>query len=231
MSLHFEREMTKLQDRVLRLCGAVETIVSQTLKATEQQNEAAALAVIGDDALIDQMEVHIEEEGLKILALHQPVAKDLRKIMAVLKITNDLERIADYAVNIARRQLELQGRRMFPKAFEFSTMVYHVNRQLGRSVNALVQMDTELAWSVIRDDDQIDQMHRDTVLRTIEVLSRDPSQALVMMQVFSVSRSLERIGDHAVNIAEDVVYMITGEIVRHEHKTADRQRPPVKGQG
>lgn len=226
MSLHLEREMNKLQEKILKLCGAVELIVSKVLQAMEQRDEESALAAIKEDNLIDQMEVRIEEECLKILALHQPVATDLRKIVSILKITNDLERIADYAVNIARRQLEVPGRPVFPKAFQFATMVHQVNRQLSRSVNALVQMDAELAWSVMREDDSIDRMHRDTVQRTIEVLSSDPSQALVMMQIFSVSRSLERIGDHAVNIAEDVVYMITGEIVRHEHNTDESNLRP-----
>lgn len=220
MSLHLEREMGKLQEAVLQLCGTVEKSVSMALKALEQQDEAAARRVIEEDNTIDQIEVRIEEEGLKILALHQPVAIDLRRIVAVLKINNDLERIGDYASSIAKRQLELSGRPDYPDAFRFEKMVEKVNSQLHKSVDALVKLDKELAWQVILEDKEIDRMNKDILQRAEQAMLQDITQVAVMLQIFSVSRSLERIGDHAANIAEDVLYLITGEIVRHEHKEA-----------
>ncbi|MFU8780369.1 MAG: phosphate signaling complex protein PhoU [Kiritimatiellia bacterium] len=222
MALHLERELNRLQGSILELCGAVEDSVAKSLRALEQQDEILARQVIEDDNAIDQMEVRIEEEGLKILALHQPVAVDLRRIVAILKINNDLERIGDYAVNIAKRQLELSGRPAYPQEFRFDAMCAAINRQLRDSVDALVQMNADLARKVIEDDREIDRMNRGIVERLEQALSAGNMLAPVMLQIFSVSRSLERIGDHATNMAEDVLYLVTGEIVRHE-KSAFRK--------
>ena len=216
MALHLERELKKLQDNILELCGAVETSVSKALQALEQQDDVLARQVIDDDTSIDLMEVRIEEEVLKILALHQPVAVDLRRIIAILKINNDLERIGDYAVNIAKRQLELSGHPAYPKEFRFDKVCKLVNQQLRDSVDALIQMSTETARKVIESDREIDRFHRDIVQRLESTVVAGDLIVPVMLQVFSVSRSMERIGDHATNIAEDVIYMITGEIARHE---------------
>lgn len=218
MSLLLEREMNNLQDGILQLCGTVEKSVELAMRALEQQDATAARQVIEDDRVIDQMEVRIEEEGLKILALHQPVAIDLRRIIAILKINNDLERIGDYAVSIAKRQLEIREFITYPDEFRFDAMVQQVNRQLHASVDALVKLDKTLAREVIGGDKAIDNMNRQIVERAEATLAKDATLAPLMLQIFSVSRSLERIGDHAVNIAEDVLYLITGEIVRHEQK-------------
>ena len=220
MALHLEREMKKLQDNILQLCGAVEASVSKALQALEQQDDVLARQVIEDDTNIDLMEVRIEEEGLKILALHQPVAVDLRRIVAVLKINNDLERIGDYAVNIAKRQLELSGRPAYPQEFKLDTMCLRVNQLLRDSVDALIDMRADKARAVIEADREIDRMNREIVKRLEDILVAGGQMAPVMLQVFSVARSLERIGDHATNIAEDVIYMITGEIARHEQKAS-----------
>jgi phosphate transport system protein len=218
MSLHLERELNKLQDHLLKLCGTVENNVLKALRALQQQDETAARQVIDDDNVIDQMEVRIEEEVLKILALHQPVAIDLRRIMAVMKINNDLERIGDYAVTIAKRGLDLSGRPYYPENLNFDTIAKCVTRQLHNSVDALVRLDKNVAWQVIAEDKEIDRQNRDIVQSLSHILAADATQSAMILQLFSVTRSLERIGDHAVNIAEDVIYMITGEIVRHEHK-------------
>ncbi|MCF7839041.1 MAG: phosphate signaling complex protein PhoU [Candidatus Marinimicrobia bacterium] len=218
MSVHLQREMEKLQELVLRLCGTVEDQVSRALRAFEQQDEQGARQVIAADEDVDQAEVRLEEEALKMLALYQPVAIDLRRIVAFIKINSDLERIADYAVNVAKRQLELGGRASYPAEFQFADMVTAVNRQLRRSVAALVQLDSDMAWDVILQDEPIDKLNRDMARRAEARLRSEPDLAPTMLQIYSVSRSLERIGDHAVNIAEDVLYLITGQIVRHTHK-------------
>ena len=220
MALHLEREMKKLQDNILQLCGAVEKSVSKSLQALEQQDDVLARQVIADDTSIDMMEVRIEEEGLKILALHQPVAMDLRRITAIMKINNDLERIGDYAVNIAKRQLELSGRPSYPQEFHLEKMCLQVNQLLHDSVDSLIQMSVETARKVIQSDGEIDRMNREMVQRIETMLIAGGPSAPVMLQIFSVARSLERIGDHATNIAEDVIYMITGEIARHEQKAS-----------
>lgn len=218
MALHLERELKKLQDNILQLSGAVEASVSKALQALEQQDDVLARQVIDDDTHIDLMEVRIEEEGLKILALHQPVAVDLRRIIAILKINNDMERIGDYAVNIAKRQLALSGRPAYPKEFRFEKECRLVNQQLRDSVQALIQMSTGIARKVIESDREIDRIHRNIVQRLENTVVAGELTVPVMLQVFSVTNSLERIGDHATNIAEDVIYMITGEIARHEGK-------------
>jgi phosphate transport system protein len=161
------------------------------------------------------MEVDLEEECLKILALHQPVAIDLRFIIAVLKINNDLERIADLAVNIAERTVGLSGMSRVEIPFDFAGMARRAETMLNMSLDALVQLDTGIAHQVIALDDEVDAMHSANYgLIKAQILAR-PETLDALIQHLSLSRHLERIADLATNIAEDVIYMIDGVIVRH----------------
>jgi phosphate transport system protein len=175
--------------------------------------------VIEKDLEIDHSEVEVEEECLRILALHQPVAIDLRFIVAALKLNNDLERIGDLAVNIAERALFLS--RVTPPVipFDFNEMAQRTRDMLKQSLDALVNMDIELARRVCAEDDEVDRINREMYVHVKQAIRQHPHHLEALVHLLSVSRHLERIADHTTNIAEDVIYMIEGEIVRH--KTED----------
>jgi len=216
MARHLQTEIEKLKQRLLALCATVEKNVAVATRAIWEQDESRVAEVMGTDHRIDREEVEVEEECLKILALHQPVAVDLRMIIAILKINNDLERIGDLAVNIAERARFLQTQKLPPEGFEFEEMVDKVMRMLRWSVDALVSLDVDLAYRVCAVDDEVDAMNKksyEVFGRLTETGNADPR---VLTHLLSVSRHLERIADHATNIAEDVIYMITGDIVRHK---------------
>jgi phosphate transport system protein len=216
MSLHLHRAIDGLKKRILELSALVEESVSKALRAVESRDSGLAEEVIAGDQQVDQMEVEVEEECLKILALHQPVATDLRFIVAVLKINNDLERIGDLAVNMASRARKLSRIAAPPVVqIDFQGMEQHAQNLLRKSLEALVNGDRELATWVCRSDDSVDAANRSVHKQVIEALRAHPEDVERLILLLSVSRNLERIGDHATNIAEDVLYMIGGEIVRH----------------
>jgi phosphate transport system protein len=161
------------------------------------------------------MEIEVEEECLKILALYQPVAVDLRFIVAVLKLNNDLERIGDLSVNIAERAQTLTQTPRTEFNVKLSTMAEKSRNMLKKSIDALVNMDADLAREVCVSDDEVDQLNRDIFATVKTGIGEFPAELDCFLHILSVSRQLERIGDHATNIAEDVLYLISGEIVRH----------------
>ena len=215
MTQHMQRELEKLKKMILALSAVVEESVQQAGQSLEKMDVALAELVIGNDEPIDQMEVDLEEECLKILALYQPVAIDLRFIISVLKINNDLERIADLAVNIAERTLALVEEPRIPVPFDFAEMARKVQTMLKKSLDALVNLDTRLALQVCDLDDEVDALHKKTYQLVKDQIRKNPDALNGLIHYLSVSRHLERIADLATNIAEDVVYMIQGEIVRH----------------
>ena len=162
------------------------------------------------------MEVDMEEECLKILALYQPVAIDLRFIITALKINNDLERIGDLAVNLAEHSAFLAGRPKTDVPFDFNEMTEKTELMLRKSLDALVKMDSKLAYEVCADDDEIDAMDRQMHMIVQQAVHTHPEQTECLMHLRSASGHLERVADHATNIAEDVIYMIEGRIVRHK---------------
>lgn len=222
MSKHMQRELAHLEERLLEHCAAVEKNVALATRAIQERDEDLANEVKAADADIDLEEVAIEEECLKVLALHQPVAIDLRFIVAALKINNDLERISDLAANIARRALKINREPALPDFFDFGLMAEKTMAMLRNGVDAMVRMDVDLAHSVCAADDDVDRMNRAMFEIVERRTAEDPSKLPILLHYLSVSRQLERIADHATNIAEDVIYMITGEIVRHEGADATR---------
>lgn len=218
MGRHLEKEIEKLKRKALGLSALVEEIVHKAIASVENGDIRLADQVIESDRRIDEMEVDVEEECLKILALHQPVAIDLRYIVGVLKLNNDLERIADLAVNIAEqaRPLTAAGARGLPS--KIREMARAVESMLAGSLDSLVNLDSNAAWSVCAADDAVDNLHRDTYAMIKTEIQKDPKKTDVLIHHLSVSRYLERIADHATNIAEDVVYLVAGDIVRHGGK-------------
>ena len=217
MAKHFHKELEKLKKRILSLGAMAEDRVRMAIKAIDTRDAVIADKIIRTDYEIDEMEVEIEEECLKILALHQPVAVDLRFITAVIKINNDLERIADEAVNIARGVSYLSREKQTSYFdFDFSQMVEKTQAMLKSSLDAFVNMDTDLAVKVCIMDDEVDEINGE-VHRMVKGAIRDnPEQGEHLINLLLISRHLERIADHATNIAEEVIYLIEGEIVRHE---------------
>jgi phosphate transport system protein len=223
MSQHLQREIEELKQRVLSLCATVEKSVALAARAIVDRNAEYARQVIEADPEIDRQEVALEEDALKILALHQPVAIDLRFIVASIKLNTDLERIGDLAVNIAERAQYLSAQPFPIESLGFTPMSQRVMWMLRRSIDAFVTLDPALAREVCAADDEVDAMNRaayEAVKRSIE---RRESEANTLVHLLSVSRHLERIADHATNIAEDVIYMTSGEIVRH--RIEDYTRP------
>ena len=215
MPVHLQREIENLKTEILTLGAMVEQNVRKATIAIESRDEILAKSVIEKDIEVDQKEVEVEESCLKILALHQPVAIDLRFIIACLKINNDLERVGDLAVNIAERAAFLCTQPPVYGAFNFVDMAAKAQKMLTLSLDALVNLSADLARQVCAYDDEIDIMNRKIYILVQNMIHTNPDQTESFIHLLSVSRHLERIADHATNIAEDVIYMVEGEIVRH----------------
>lgn len=219
MSRHLQREIESLKRQILTLSALVEDSVRLATKSVSERNVALAAQVIETDSDIDQMEVDIEEECLKILALHQPVAIDLRLVIAVMKINNDLERVGDLAVNIAERSAVLAAHTAIPPPYDLTEMSMKTQHMLRCSLDALMNMDVGLARDVGAADDEVDEINRQMFHSIQQAIRQHPEQVGTLINYLSVSRNLERIADYATNIAEDVVYLIDGEIIRHKSET------------
>ncbi len=213
--IHLRKEIELLKKLLLSISGLVEENLWRAVKAFEEKDLALAEEAMGKDGEIDAREVELEEECLKALALHQPVATDLRFIVSVLKINNDLERIGDLAVNIARRARYLATHPDVDAVFDLPGMAAKVQDMLRHSLDSLVNMDADMARAVCAEDDEVDAVHRQTYKLVRDAIRANPEQIDVLTHVLSASNHLERIADLATNIAEDVVYMVEGQIVRH----------------
>jgi phosphate transport system protein len=216
MTRYFQREIRDLKKKILHLAAMVEESLRAAVGSVTDSDSARARRVIEQDNEIDQMEVELEEDCLKILALHQPVAIDLRFLIAALKINNDLERIGDLAVNIAKRTRELSGSLTREVPFDLANMLQLALDMVKKSVDSLVEMDVDLALEVCESDDQMDDYHRSAYTAVEKRIQEEPEKAGYYIRALSISQNLERIADHATNIAEDVIYMVDGEIVRHK---------------
>ena len=215
MIKHFHNELVRLKKELFTLSAMVEESLHLAVRAVMERNAELAEKVGASDEAIDQKEVEIEEECLKILALYQPVAADLRYIIVVLKMNNDLERIGDLAVNIAHRASALIKLRKPEAYFDFSDMARKVQEMLRKALEALVNSDAKLAFSVCHSDDAVDELNRQMHDRIRKEIRANLDDLESLTYYMSVSRNLERIADHTTNIAEDVVYLVEGTIVRH----------------
>ena len=215
MPVHFRRELQRLSDKILALSRQVEDQVWQSVRAVEERNADLARQVIQTDRAIDLEEVEVEEECLKILALYQPVAIDLRYVVAVLKINNDLERIGDLAANIAERALFLAQHPEFQLPVDLNRMAHKTLEMLRNSLQALVNLDADLARQVCRADSEVDTLHLEIYRKVVDQLCSHCDCVRCYISILSVSKHLERIADLATNIAEDIIYMIEGRIIRH----------------
>jgi len=215
MTLHLRREVEKLRKMLSLLAALVEESAQKAVGSVLDRDAALAAKVIEFDPEIDDMEVDVEEECLKILALHQPVAADLRFIIAALKLNNDLERIGDLAVNIAEIGAHLARSEPVSVPFDLRGMSDIVQGMLRDSLDALMNMDAGLARDVRKRDDAVDAINRQMYPDVQAAIRANPERIGTLIRLLRVSHNLERIADHATNIAEDVIYMVEGGIVRH----------------
>lgn len=217
MSLHLERELGHLRKWILELGAVVEECLQLAVESLERRDAAMATSVVERDSDIDHKEILIEEECMKILALHQPVATDLRFIITVLKMNNDLERIGDMAGSIAEKSLSLMKQERFTSPVDFSLMAKITRKMLREAFDALIYLDNRRACRVRETDDQVDALKAKNKAIVLSALRARPEEAEALIAVLNISRDLERIADLATNISEDVSYLLEGEIVRHGH--------------
>jgi len=215
MSKHLQHDLERLERQLLGLGARVEDAVRRSIAALESRRADLALEVMAGDSEIDAVEVEIEEECLKVLALHQPVATDLRFVAACLKINNDLERIGDLAVNIAERSSSLDRALPFPVPEDLRPMTETTAGMLRMSLDAFIRADVRLARRVLEEDEIVDDANRRIIREMVTQMKSSPEQVDDALLILSASKNLERIADHATNIAEDVVYMVEGDIIRH----------------
>jgi phosphate transport system protein len=220
MAKQLQRQIEGLKQKILFVGTLVEEAIAKAISALVNRDRNMAQGVIDADNEIDSMEVDVEAEVLKILALYQPVAADLRFVVAVLKINNDLERMGDLAKNIAKRVVFLTNCERFDLPGDFREMAGKAQSMVKQSLDALVNSDTPLARKVRETDDEVDAMRRSIDDSLEKEIAQHPERAECLMRLASVSRHLERLADMATNVAEDVIYMVEGEIVRH-HRAPD----------
>jgi len=216
MTLLLHKEIERLKKELLALGAIVEELLRKAVRALQSRDTGLAREVMDADEGVDNREVELEEDGLKIIALHQPVAVDLRFIVAVLRINSDLERIGDLAVNIAERARYLAGAGYDEPGIDFTAMAEKAQEMLTKSLDAFVNMDPGLAQQVLEMDSVVDEMNRKMYCTVYGLIRKNPADVEALLHLLSASRHLERIADHATNIGEDVIYMVEGNVVRHK---------------
>ena len=218
MTIHFQKQLGRVKHMAGDLITLVEQSVADAIHAVEKRDINLAKRVIEADTVIDDMEVEVEEECLHTLALHQPVAFDLRYVIAVLKVNNDLERIADHAVSIAQQALFLaQSPPINLADYKIDEMAQIVKQMLTQASQAMLNVDADTADHVVAADDRVDAIHRSMYDRAESSLRAAPELPRQYVYILSLSRQLERIADLCVNISEDVIYVARGQILRHAH--------------
>jgi phosphate transport system protein len=219
MPLHtdktYEEELTRLRTHILEMGGLVEDQIAQAIRALTERDEAQARITIERDHTVNRLDVEIDDLCIKLLALRQPAARDLRLITTGLKITTDLERIGDLAAHVAERALELSAELPIKPYIDLPRMADLASDLLHRSLDAFVREDAELALSVCASDDALDKLHAQLFRELVSFMVEEPKTISRAMRLLFVSKALERIGDHATNIAEMVIFMVHGKSIRH----------------
>ena len=212
---HFTVELEELNHKLLEMGGLVESAIHRSVRSLVDQNKELAEQVIRDEPLINRMEMEIDGLATRLLALNQPVARDLRFLTSALKINTDLERIGDLAQHIAERSLSLMHHPLVKPMTDIPKMASLVQSMLLRCLDAFVNSDTEMARNVLLSDDEVDKLRDAVYAELLSTMQRDPGVVPAAVDLIFVARNLERIGDHATNIAEDVVFLVKGIDVRH----------------
>lgn len=215
MTKHLDRDMDQLHRDILSLCTIVEDMIGMAAMALRDGRLELCDRIAAEDDTVDHIEVAIEEECLKMLALHHPVAMDLRRIATVVKVNNDLERIADLAVNIADRARGVREYPDFAIPQEVDTLVTHVRGMVRGALDAFVHLNTDAARGVIQRENTVDELNERLIGQLQHTMQSESALVVPALHCFSAIRHLARIGDLATNIAEDAIYLVNGEIIRH----------------
>jgi phosphate transport system protein len=219
---HFQGELDKLQRRLLEMGGLVESAIHLSVQSVDARDQEQAQQVLRNEARVNRMEIEIDELATRLLALHQPMAEDLRFLTAAIKINNDLERMGDLAVNIVERALSLASQPPVKPLIDIPQLARLAESMVRKSLDAFVRRDGELARAVLLSDDAVDEL-RDAIYQELAgFMQKDPSTVSRALDLIFVARNLERIADHATNIAEDVLFLVQGVDVRH-HAEARKQ--------
>jgi len=222
MERHFEHQIEDLQQQLLLMSGRAETIIRKSIEALERRDVALAEEVFKDDRAIDRMEIDIEERCIQLLALQQPLARDLRLITSALKISNDLERVGDHAVNIAGCARDLARLATATTLPELPKLAEAAIGMLREALDCFVRRDAEAARLLVRRDDEVDALNRSVFAEMMARMISDPKQVERSMTLVLVGRNLERIGDLATNIAEEVVFIAEARIIKHHAEDPQR---------
>ena len=211
----YEEELKKLRENILYMGGLVEDQIQKAVKSLVDRDSALAEVIIDRDHEVNRLDVDIDDLCIKLLALHQPAGRDLRFITTGLKITTDLERIGDMAVNICERALELNQEAQLKPYIDIPRMARISQRMIRESLDAFVREDTDLALKVCKDDTEVDQLNAQIFRETISFMIENAQTINRAIKIGSISKYLERIADHATNIAEMVIFMVKGKSIRH----------------
>ncbi|OQY17221.1 MAG: phosphate transport system regulatory protein PhoU [Desulfobacterium sp. 4572_20] len=217
MERHFERELHTLKENLLKMGSLVERNIANSIKSLIERDSELAQKTIQSDSQIDELEIKLEEMAIRLLALRQPMAKDLRFIVKGTKIITDLERMGDLAVNICERALELNKEPLLKPYIDLPRMAEKAQFMLKEALDAFVREDTEIALKVCQDDQLIDDLNNQIFRELLTFMLEDPRNISRAIRISFISKYLERIGDHATNIAEDVIYMVKAKDIRHGH--------------
>ena len=212
---HFFEELKDLQGKLLEMSALVEAAIQRSIAAVLQKDSNAAAEVLRNEARINQIEIEIDDYAVKLLALQQPMASDLRLIVAALKINTDLERMGDLAVNISERAQSLMEQPVIKPMIDMQHIAGLVESMVRKSLDAFVTRDSELARSVLASDDAVDNLRTANYHELVSFMEKDPHNIKAALDLLAISRNLERIADHSTNIAEDVLFLVKGVDVRH----------------
>jgi phosphate transport system protein len=215
MARHFHEELERLKQTLLAMGGLVEEQIARAMRALLERDEALALEVIERDRQVNAYDVEIDEQCVELLALQQPAARDLRFITTAMKIVTDLERIGDQAVNIGQRAVELNREPQLKPYIDLPRMAEKAQRMVKEALDAFVERDTALARQVCAEDEEVDALKEQIFRELLTFMMEDPRTIPRAIRLMLISRFLERVADHATNIAEMVVYMVEGKMVRH----------------
>ena len=211
----FDEELMHLKGKLLKMGSMVEDAIKISIQALLDRNNALAQRIIENDHLVNTLDVEIDEESIRLIALRQPKAGDLRFITTAMKITTDIERMGDLAVDIAERAIELNDEPMLKPYIDIPRMAEIARGMVKDSLDALVRGDTRLAMDVIKRDDEVDQLNLQVFNELLFFMIQDPHTVSRATRITYISKYLERIADHATNIAEMVIYLVEGKIIRH----------------
>jgi phosphate transport system protein len=215
MLRHFDEELKTLKEKILRMGAMVEEQIAHAIKALVERDSDLARRVIENDHRVNALDVEVDEDCLRLIALHQPMAGDLRFLTTAMKISTELERMSDLAENISERAIELNEEPQLKPYIDIPRMAEHAQRMVKESLDAFVNRNSELARKVCRDDDFIDDLNHQIFRELLSFMIEDPQTTTRAIRISFISKYLERISDHATNIAELVVYLVEGKIIRH----------------